>query len=379
MSNHSPPEDFAPSGRPDAFGHHFLIGLQRAPVLTDHDKRLLSQLRPAGIILFADNFLRDRPYELWLEAWKLLLHDARQAIGRDRILVCIDHEGGRVHRPPPPITHFASPRAWRERAAEVGAAMGRELRSLGVNLDFAPLLDVNSNSANPVIGDRAFGATPDEVIAPARAFLRALQAEGVLSCPKHFPGYGDVELDSHYGLPILELTCAELRTRELLPFAAMVGPETRLIMTAHILFPQIDPDWPATVSPRFVRDILRGELGFTGVVVTDDLGMGAVAALFDRETVAARTVAAGTDLLEYCAYWNDTGRALQAAGDILAGLKGGLLTETELQRSHARVAALLAEVPQHPVTALSDAILLADREAGPTMAAESPLPKDSTA
>jgi beta-N-acetylhexosaminidase len=147
----------------------------------------------------------------------------------------------------------------------------------------------------------------------------------------------------------------------------MAGPETKLIMTAHILFPKIDPDWPATVSPRFVRDILRDELGFTGVVVTDDLGMGAVAALFDRKTVAARTVAAGTDLLEYCAYWNDTGRALQAAGDILVGLKGGLLTEAELQRSHARVAALLAEASQHTATALSDAILLADREAGPTM------------
>jgi beta-N-acetylhexosaminidase len=372
-------DTFSPSGRPDAFGHHFLIGLQRAPVLTDHDKRLLSRLRPTGIILFADNFLQKRPYEAWLDAWKALLHDARQAIGRDRILVCMDHEGGRVHRPPAPITRFASPRAWRDRAASVGAAMGRELRSLGINVDFAPLLDINSNPANPVIGDRAFGATPDEVIAPARAFLRALQAEGVLGCPKHFPGYGDVDLDSHYGLPILELTRAQLRTRELLPFAAMVGPETRLIMTAHILFPQIDPDWPATVSPCFVRDILRGELGFEGVAVTDDLGMGAIAAMFDRETVAARTVAAGTDLLEYCAYWNDTDRALLAARDILAGLRSGLLTELELERSHARVASLLADAPQHPVAALSDAILLADREAGPTMAVQSSLTKDSTA
>jgi beta-N-acetylhexosaminidase len=369
---------FSPGDRPDAFGHHFLIGLQRAPVLTDHDKRLLS-LRPAGIILFADNFLRNQPYEAWLESWEALLHDARQVIGRERILVCMDHEGGRVHRPPPPITRFASPHAWRDRAAEVGAAMGRELRSLGVTLDFAPLLDVNSNPANPVIGDRAFGVTPDEVITPARTFLQALQAEGVLGCPKHFPGYGDVNLDSHYGLPMLELTLPELHARELVPFAALIGPETKLIMTAHILFPKIDPDWPATVSPRFVQDVLRDELGFDGVVLTDDLGMGAIAALFDRETVAARTLAAGTDLVEYCAYWNDTGRALQAAADIAAGLKSGLLTEVLLERSHGRIAALLAEAPQHPVTALSDANFLAHRAAGPTMAPPPPLTKEPTA
>ena len=93
----------SPGDRPDSFGHHFLIGLQRTPVLTDHDKRLLSRLRPAGIILFADNFLRDQPYEAWLAAWSKLLHDAREAIGRERILVCIDHEGGRVHRLPRPF------------------------------------------------------------------------------------------------------------------------------------------------------------------------------------------------------------------------------------------------------------------------------------
>jgi beta-N-acetylhexosaminidase len=356
--------------RPDAFGHHFLIGLQRAPVLSDHDKRLLGQLRPAGIILFADNFLRDQPYEIWLETWRKLLQDARQAIGRERILICIDHEGGRVHRPPAPVTRFASPRMWRDHAAEVGGAMGRELRSLGINVDFAPLLDINSNPANPVVGDRAFGIRPDEVIAPARNFLRALQAEAVLGCPKHFPGYGDVELDSHYGLPVLELTLPELQARELIPFAAMVAPETSLIMTAHILFPKIDPDWPATVSPRFVRDILRRDMSFEGVVVTDDLGMGAIATLFDRETVPARTIAAGTDLLEYCAYWNDTGRALWAAGDIAAGLKSGLVTEAQLARSKARIMSLLDQTPQHPVTKLSDAVWFAHRAVGPTMAAQ---------
>jgi len=379
MNPNSPLEEFAPSHRPDAFGHHFLIGLQRAPVLTDHDKRLLGRLRPAGVILFADNFERDWPYEAWLERWKRLLHDAREAIGRERILICIDHEGGRVHRPPPPITHFASPRAWRDQAAAVGAAMGRELRSLGINLDFAPLLDVNSNLANPVIGERAFGVTPEEVIAPARAFLKTLQAEGVLGCPKHFPGHGDVSLDSHYDLPVLDLTLAALRDRELKPFAALIGPDTKIVMTAHILFPRIDPDEPATVSRHFVRAILREELGFEGVVVTDDLGMGAIAARFDHPTVAARTLAAGTDLLEYCAYWNDTGRALQAADDIAAGLRQGLLSETLLQRSHARIAALLAEAPQHPVTALSDTVFQGHRQAGPTVATPQNPTKEPTA
>src|SRR6185503_14441721 len=123
---------------PADFGQHFLIGLERQPALSEHDRRLLETLRPAGIILFKDNFRRDLPYEDWLAALATLLAEARIAIGRDELLVAIDHEGGAVLRPPAPITPFAAPRDWPDRAFEVGRAMGTELRSLGVNVDFAP-------------------------------------------------------------------------------------------------------------------------------------------------------------------------------------------------------------------------------------------------
>ena len=172
---------------PASYGHRFLIGLQPGHTLGDKDKRLLSLLKPAGVVLFRANFLPDAPYEDWLDNHARLLSDVREYIERDEVIVSIDHEGGGVLRPPAPITAFAYAREWPKQAADVGKAMGVELRSLGFNVNFAPVVDVNSNPANPVIGQRSFGTTPDDVVPAARAFLDAMQAEGVLGCPKHFP------------------------------------------------------------------------------------------------------------------------------------------------------------------------------------------------
>ncbi len=356
------------------FGHHFLIGLQRQPVLTDHDKRLLSRLRPAGIIVFRDNFRHGAPYGDWLATFGQLLDDARDCIGRDRILVCIDHEGGGVLRPPAPITQFAAARAWREQAAKVGRAMGRELASLGVNVNFAPVVDVNSNPDNPVIGPRAFGGTTRDVMAPAQAFLSALQAEDVMGCPKHFPGYGAVSVDSHYDMPVLDLTLDELRTRDLIPFQALArDPATRLMMTAHIVFPRIDPDWPATLSARLIEGVLRREYGYDGVIVSDDLGMGAISRAFDAAEAPVQAIRAGTDLLEICAYWTDTSRALAFAEHVTAAWRDGSLPRDLLDRSAARIDDLLRQAVQHRTHALPDGELAAHALIAPLRAATQPV------
>jgi len=339
---------------PQSFGHRFLIGLQQSHVLSDHDKRLLSLLKPAGVVLFRANFLANAHYDEWLASHARLLADVREYIGRDEILISIDHEGGGVLRPPAPITNFAWAREWPGQAASVGRAMGIELRHLGINVNFAPVLDVNSNPANPVIGPRAFGTTPEAVVAPARQFLDALQAEGVLGCPKHFPGHGDAGVDSHYSLPVIDVDPGTFRNRELAPFRHFTDPKTRLFMTAHIVVPAIDPGTPATMSSIILNDILRGELGFKGVIVTDDLGMRAISDKLKEPETTRKIVNAGADLLCMCAYWADTSLILEMIGHMTQGVKDGTIKEASLRQSFDRISALLADVPQHRVERLSD-------------------------
>ncbi len=334
-----------------AVGHHFLLGLEESPRLTDHDRRLLELLRPAGIVLFRENFAHGLPYPEWLEELSALLAEVRGAIGRERLLVGIDHEGGRVLRTPPPTTAFAAPRAWRDRAAEVGRAMGRELKALGCNVDFAPVVDVDSNPANPIIGERAFARTAEAVVGPARAFLRGLAAEGVLGCLKHFPGHGDTAVDSHEALPVVDVDLGLLRARELAPFAALAG-EAKLVMTAHVVYPRVDPVAPATLSHRFLVEILRDQLGFAGAVVSDDLGMRAVAPRLSARGTAAAAVAAGCDLLLVCAHLIDTSVSLELARDLVAALDTGALPALVEEVSRGRVEALLRIAPQHPVEPL---------------------------
>lgn len=336
-----------------AFGNHFAIGLQPAPTLTDHDRQLLERLSPAGIILFKDNFAHGTPYESWLETLRKLLDDVRACIGRERLLIAIDHEGGRVIRTPAPVTHFAYARHWTDSAGAVGRAMGIELRSLGMNVTFAPVVDVHSNPDNPVIGPRAFATTPEAVSSAALQFIAAVEAEGVASCPKHFPGHGDTATDSHHGLPVVDYDLAALRARELVPFKATIDAGVRMIMTSHILFPKIDPNVPATMSRRIITELLRGELGFEGVVVTDDIGMGAVRDMFKKPEAAEQMMNAGTDLIDICAYGTDTAHAVQIADDIAAGVKEGRIDKRTLEASAARIDQLLNELPQHDVEKLA--------------------------
>jgi beta-N-acetylhexosaminidase len=335
------------------YGHHFAIGLQPSPTLTDHDRRLLETLNPAGIILFRDNFVHGAPYGEWLATLRTLLDDARSCIGRDRILIGIDHEGGRVIRTPPPLTHYAYAREWAARAGDVGRAMAVELKSIGMNVTFAPVVDVHSNPDNPVIGPRSFGTDTHAVITAALEFMRAAEAEGITTCPKHFPGHGETAVDSHHGLPVVNYDLADLRRRELLPFKATIDAGARLVMTSHILFPKIDPDIPATMSRRIVNDVLRGELNFQGVVITDDIGMGAVRDMFGQPETVERMMNATTDLIDICAYGTDTGRAIQIAAFIEDGVKAGRIDRKNMEASAARMNALLDGLPQYEVKELS--------------------------
>jgi beta-N-acetylhexosaminidase len=354
----------------DAAGDHFIIGLRPTPVLDDCDRALLADLRPAGVILFKSNFYHDRPYESWLEGHRRLIEDVRAATGREKLLVAIDHEGGRVCRTPAPVTRFDYAANWAPDSAAVGRAMGRELASLGLNLNFAPVLDIHTNPANPVIGTRAFGSTPRAVIDAALPFMRAMQAEGILACGKHFPGHGDTSVDSHLGLPAQGSDLEALRRRELAPFAAAIAAGIPMIMTSHILYPAIDADAPVTLSRRFVTEILRDELGFDGVTVSDDIGMGAMKGYFEAPDAAARFLAAGCDMLMVCAHFTEAGRARGFAAAILQAAAEGRLDPLMLARSRGRIAALLDQAATNEVQLLPGRIFAAHRAAGALYAAQ---------
>lgn len=342
-----------------AYGRHFIIGLQPQPRLTEHDRELLSALRPAGVILFRRNFRHDASYDVWLEEHRLLIQDVRDCIRRDDLLIAIDHEGGLIVRPPPPITAYVPAASWADRAAQVARAMAIELKSLGVNVSFAPVVDIDSNPSNPVIGERAFGRDAESVIAASLEFLRGMKAEGVIACAKHYPGHGDTNTDSHHDLPVLDLDLAALKERELKPFAAMAAAGAPMIMTAHIMFPKIDPDRPATFSPKLINDLLRGDYGYNGVVVSDDIGMKAVSKLYDRPDAGPLTLTAGCDMIMVCAYQTDTKRALRIAQHIDEARQADPTLAEVLAQSGARVDTLLTQAVNHPVTRLPSDVLAA--------------------
>jgi beta-N-acetylhexosaminidase len=351
-------------------GDHFLIGLEPSPVLTDHDRALLADLRPAGAILFKSNFRHDLPYEAWLQRHARLIADIRAAAGRERLFIAIDHEGGRVCRTPSPITRFAPASRWAQQSAAVGRAMGRELASLGINLTFAPVLDIHTNPQNPVIGERAFGSTAEAVTAAALPFIEAIESEKVIACGKHFPGHGDTSVDSHLGLPSQAASLKVLRTRELKPFAAAINASLSMIMTGHILYPAIDSELPVTLSRRFLTGVLRDELGFEGVAISDDIGMGAMKGFMESPESAVRLIHSGCDMIMVCAHFTGTGRARDFARAIIAAAEEGRLDAGLLARSRERVRHLLARAATNEVEPLPESVLRAHAGVAPLFDAE---------
>jgi beta-N-acetylhexosaminidase len=219
-------------------------------------------------------------------------------------LIAIDEEGGRVARLGPPALRLPPLRRLAETddlelIERSAAAVGRELACLGVTMNFAPVVDVDTNPDNPIIGDRALSRDPEEVARLAAAYLRGLRAAGVLGCLKHYPGHGDTLLDSHLALPTVDQPRARLEAVELLPFRRLAA-QADSMMTAHVIYPALDPSCPATLSAPIATDLLRGEIGFEGVLFSDDLEMQAIQGHGPVGAAAVAAVRAGCDLLLVC-------------------------------------------------------------------------------
>src|SRR5207249_11591975 len=279
-------------------GQLFMVNLP-GPVLDRATRDFLAEQCPGGVILFKRNIRS-------AEQLRRLVADIHATGAGVPPLVALDHEGGRVDRlPHPPFTHFPPMALVGEsgdtRLAEaVGRAMGRELRAVGIDLDFAPVLDVWSNPRNRVIGDRAFGTDPARVARLGVALARGLGRAGVLACGKHFPGHGASAGDSHFVLPRVRRSRRALAALELVPFARAVAAGIPALMTAHIVYSALDPRRPATLSPAICRDLLRRRLGFRGVLFSDDLEMNAVAARSTPARSAVAALGAGCDMLLVC-------------------------------------------------------------------------------
>lgn len=217
----------------------------------------------------------------------------------------VDQEGGRVARFGEPVVQLPSMRVLgnigdRDLVQRAAAALGTELAAIGFNLDFAPVLDVDSNPKNPIIGDRSFSPDPDTVARLGRAFARGLQQSGVLACGKHFPGHGDTKKDSHVDLPVVKRSKEQLDAVELPPFRAASHGGVAAMMTAHVVYEELDPGVPATLSRPICTGLLRGELGFGGVLFSDDLEMRALSDRYEIEQSAVAAVRAGCDALLIC-------------------------------------------------------------------------------
>lgn len=258
------------------------------------------------------------------------------------LFISVDQEGGKVSRLPKefaalPPNGTVGLKKEPKLAGEMGKLLARELRAAGFNMNFAPVLDVNSNPANPVIGERSFGSSPGLVSKLGLAEMQGLRSEGVIPVVKHFPGHGDTSVDSHLDLPVVRKTADQLRKTELPPFEAAVKEQAEAVMVAHILFPELDPDMPASLSEIAVGGLLRQQLGFQGVVITDDLGMGAVAKRFDLGEAAIRAVRAGCDIL-LVAHGYDKEKLVYDT--LLQSVKQGRIAESRIDESVRRILAL---------------------------------------
>lgn len=315
--------------------------------------------RTAGVTLYRHLNVRTAPE---LSALTDALQAAAARIGRPTLLVGADHETGQLHALGEDLTPFPGAMALGAiddsgLTERVGAAIGTELRALGVNVVYAPVCDLATNPRNPVVGIRSFGADPAAVGRHAAAMVRGLQSAGVAATVKHFPGHGDPGADSHLGLPVVERTADELRERELEPFAAAIDAGARLAMAGHLAVPALTGrrDVPATLAPQLLRTLLRGDLGFAGVTVSDALDMGAIAGGNGTGVDVATALDAGTDLL-LCGPDQDARGRVEVALD--AAIAAGRGRSRDAEAAVARLADLrawLGRFEPEPLSAVGSA------------------------
>lgn len=280
----------------EKIGQLVLVGIE-GTTMDDTTRRLLEDYHVGGIILFKDNIENARQSAD-------LLNELKKANAANPVplWLSIDEEGGRVTRFPDEYVKLpSSGKIGRSDdltlTKQVGGLIAQKVSGVGINMVFAPVLDIDSNPNNPVIGDRSFGTTAETVSTQGIASMKGIQENGVVPVVKHFPGHGDTSVDSHLGLPVVDHDLKRLHELELVPFQQAIDEGADVVMVAHLLMKSIDPDTPSSYSKPVINDLLREEMGFKGVVITDDMTMGAISGSTDLGEASVKSVVAGSNMI----------------------------------------------------------------------------------
>lgn len=315
----------------EKIGQMIITGFNGSEYNDDMD-RLINEYKVGGVILFARN-----------------IEDSNQMIDLTRALqennnnlplfISIDEEGGRVSRLPDDVEKFPSAFTIglindQQIAYENGKEIGYTLKRLGINLDYAPVLDIYSNENNTVIGDRAFSKEESIVSTMGIATMEGIEDADIIPVVKHFPGHGDTEVDSHYGLPIVYKTLEELRNFEFIPFVKAIESGCDVIMVSHIILNEVDSINPASLSKIVISDLLRKDMGFDKVVITDDMSMGAITSIMSIEEACIKSIEAGCDIL---LLGNAYEEIEQVINSIKLKLYNGEISEEQINKSVKRI------------------------------------------
>ena len=319
-----------------------MAGLQGASLDKDAEDLILNH-HVGGFILFGRNFENPRQLAGFINDLQALA--LSQPDGAP-LFISVDQEGGRVARLKEPFTAYPCAGVLGIAKSEAlaykfGRSLAGELSAVGINMDFAPVLDVNSNPANPVIGDRAFSDDPEWVARLGSAFVRAFNDNGILPVGKHFPGHGDTSLDSHLEMPYVKRDARSLENVELFPFGQVFKKGLDAIMTAHVIYPAWDDKYPATFSEAILGKIPRKKLGFEGIIISDDLEMKAVADNFSLESIPALGIQAGLDVFLVC---HDTDKIRTLHDLMVKGVEGGGISKESIRRSSRRIAEIKGRI-----------------------------------
>jgi beta-glucosidase-like glycosyl hydrolase len=297
-------------------------------------KNLVQRHKVGGFIFFSDHLKEPKQTVQFLNQLK-----EANAENPLPLLLSVDQEGGNVTRLPGGLKNFPTNQEIGDLndpdvSYEVGTLLGKELKEFGFNVDFAPVLDVNSNPDNPIIGDRSFSPDPDIVSELGIQTMKGMRSQGIISTIKHFPGHGDTSVDSHLALPVVNKSLQELESLELIPFKRAINNGANLIMVAHILLPEIDDTYPSSLSKGVITDLLRNKLNYQGAVITDDLTMKAITNHYGIGQAAVQSVKAGSDLILIA---HDDQKAVTAIEALKLAVKNGEISEERIDESVRRI------------------------------------------
>ncbi|QAA33958.1 beta-N-acetylhexosaminidase [Clostridium manihotivorum] len=316
----------------EKIGQLAIIGFEGTE-MNDNIKELIQNYHVGGVIFFKENITSRSQALSLVEAMKNYNGNAIP------LFLAVDEEGGRVSRIPSeylklPSSGYIGKKNNEVLSNKVGEILGDEVGSLGLNLDFAPVLDINSNPKNPIIGDRSFGNNADLVSRLGLSTMKGIQSKGIISAVKHFPGHGDTSVDSHKGLPLVNNDLTRLRSFELIPFKNAIDNGADMVMVAHILLPKVDSNYPSSLSKNVITDLLRKELGFNGVIITDDMTMGAITLNYDINKAAVTSLKAGSDMVLVCHDFNKEKTVLDSIRNAVSNKE---LTEEEIDEKVYRI------------------------------------------